>query len=154
MSDYGELISKRMYQKGLTLKALSKLAGIKTNTLKNIIYGYNDNPNIGYIKKIAQVLGCRTKDLFPDEDNQPTFSSLEHNKLYKKTASLVSRLLRELKIEIIDHNIQRKLIEELFEHSEKKCSEYKIPLNVDKLYAMYLINQLPQTNVREIQLSD
>lgn len=60
-------------EKGLSINALAYKSGISPSTLKNIMYGYSNNPGILTIKIICDGLNISFKDFF----NCDLFDDLE-----------------------------------------------------------------------------
>lgn len=49
-------------EKGMTLKAVAKQMGIKP---ENLTRQLKANPSVGYLERIADILGCEVSDFFP-----------------------------------------------------------------------------------------
>ena len=52
-------------EKGMTLKAVAKQMGIKP---ENLTRQLKANPSVGYLERIADILGCNVGDFFPKND--------------------------------------------------------------------------------------
>ena len=52
-------------EKGMTLKAVAKQMGIKP---ENLTRQLKANPSVGYLERIADILGCEVSDFFPKRD--------------------------------------------------------------------------------------
>ena len=52
-------------EKGMTLKGVAKQMGIKP---ENLTRQLKANPSVGYLERIADILGCNVGDFFPKND--------------------------------------------------------------------------------------
>lgn len=57
--------------KGMTYTVLAKHANISKSTVEKIFGGFNDNPSLNYLEKIAKALDCSIDD-FIEYDTEPT----------------------------------------------------------------------------------
>lgn len=60
-------VKQKAREKGMTLKAMAEQMGIKP---ENLTRQLKANPSVGYLERIADILGCNVGDFFPkDEQN-------------------------------------------------------------------------------------
>ena len=62
----GENIKKYRLLKGLTQEKLAQKADVTYSSLSKIEVGYNDNPRIKTVQKIATALGVTVNDLLQE----------------------------------------------------------------------------------------
>jgi transcriptional regulator with XRE-family HTH domain len=155
-------IKDRLYEKGLSVYGLEKLAGLKHSSVQNIIRGRSKNPSIDIITSIARVLNCTVEDLLSNHPFDPQLSRtntldathkhlpnqteltsfFENNwdiSLYIEASENIFKLLKNSKIEV-DYNNFIFLVTEVYKYS---WSHKKI----DKKFTAWLIqNKLGPNN--------
>lgn len=70
-------IRKRLNERGLSVHALEKQAGLKPSAVHNILYGRSKNPTAHTLQAIAHALDCSISDLI-NEENREKFLPLKH----------------------------------------------------------------------------
>lgn len=73
--------------KGLTYKKLAELTEISESSITKIFGGFNTNPTLTYLKKIATALNCSIDDFF-EWESEPTSPYY----LDRKTAQLAQEI--------------------------------------------------------------
>lgn len=72
---------------GLTYEQLAQNTGISRSTIEKIFGGFNKNPTLSYLKKIAESLNCSVEDFF-EWESEPTSPYY----LDRKTAELAQEI--------------------------------------------------------------
>ncbi len=62
-------IEKHLREKGLSVHALEKMAGLNIHAVRNILSGRSKKPSAELISAIANALQCSTDDLLGKKDN-------------------------------------------------------------------------------------
>jgi transcriptional regulator with XRE-family HTH domain len=112
----------------ITIPALERKAGVKTNAVRNILTGRSKNPNIDTLKAIARALECSLEELIASEQTEGNLISetrlakVEDTTLY---VQIVDNVLKEYNKKNIAPTISKLNIVVLeiysYLHSKKKA---------------------------------
>lgn len=150
-------IRKRLTERGLSVHALEKQAGLKPSAVHNILYGRSKNPTAHTLQAIAQALDCSVADLINEENKEDSvFSSLTEPRTDTSKCESISKQLNladdwsmDLYLECLEaatHLIKKfhislpknkflDYVEEIYLYSKGRGKK------VDKYFAEWLIKQ-------------
>lgn len=83
MSHLQNYIRKKLEEKNMSINALERVAGLKTNAIHNILKGASRNPKKETLQAIATTFECSVKDLLEGDTEEDSSSSID-----QKTSSL------------------------------------------------------------------
>jgi transcriptional regulator with XRE-family HTH domain len=138
-------ISTRMRAKNLSLSELEKEAGLKRNTVQNIMRGRSKRPSADIMQAVADVLGCSVKDLLTQQEisyeeslsqsNKELLShEYEHPELFSEIVIFVNTALKNKENKLtIEQFIS--CIQEIYLHSLQKD-----PSQIDEEFAEWWID--------------
>ncbi len=69
-------IKKRLFEKGLSVRAAERLAGLGVHSLSNVLSGRSKKPSAELLTSVARVLGCSVNELLYDNETSQTINSL------------------------------------------------------------------------------
>jgi hypothetical protein len=99
MQSVQQKLKYQMMRNGLKLNMLAKAASVPESSIKNIIYGKSQKPNIELIEALAAALDCTAVDLLADTDpryQKKTDHSIEWDgQLYLDSLQTVLHFARE-----------------------------------------------------------
>lgn len=81
MSHLQSYIRKKLEEKNMSINALERIAGLKTNAVHNILKGASRNPKKETLVAIATTFECSVKDLIEGDLEEETSSSCLHPKI-------------------------------------------------------------------------
>lgn len=138
-------ISTRMRAKNLSLSELEKEAGLKRNTVQNIMRGRSKRPSADLLQAVADVLGCSVKDLLTqqeisyEENLSPSNKELlsreyEHPELFSEIVIFVNAALKNKENKLTIEQFMS-CIQEIYLHSLQKD-----PSQIDEEFAEWWID--------------
>lgn len=138
-------ISTRMRAKNLSLSELEKEAGLKRNTVQNIMRGRSKRPSADIMQAVADVLGCSVKDLLTQEEvsyeenlsqsNKELLShEYEHPELFSEIVVFVNTALKNKENKLTIEQFMS-CIQEIYLHSLQKD-----PSQIDEEFAEWWID--------------
>lgn len=141
-------IKKKMTEKGISVHALEKQAGLKSSAVHNILYRRSKNPSIRVIKAIADALECdiaelveerpRTINNLPDKlaPNPPAKEDVPWNpSLYLESFEKINSLITKNKINLTKEKVLS-IVEEVYSYSQNSGNN-----KVDAYFAEWLLNK-------------
>jgi transcriptional regulator with XRE-family HTH domain len=140
-------LQKRMTERNLSIRDLEKLANTKPNSVRYIIEGTTEKPNVFLIQAIAKALGCTIHDLMDDGEYEDV---IVKSRTENKVSRLITDLIEELKE--INHLSQKEGIRIERMDLLKECLNYELDssdsrnLNFNKIQSIALENYNKKMN--------
>ena len=139
-------ISTRMRAKNLSLSELEKEAGLKRNTVQNIMRGRSKRPSADILQAVADVLGCGVKELLAQQEssyeenltqsNTKLLShEYEHPELFSEIVNFVNHALKNKENKLTIEQFMS-CVQEIYLHSLQKD-----PNHMDEEFAQWCIDR-------------
>ncbi|OJW51124.1 MAG: hypothetical protein BGO67_12405 [Alphaproteobacteria bacterium 41-28] len=134
-----------MKAKDLSLSALEKKAGLKTNIVQNILRGKSKKPSAEILQAVSEVLECTVKDLLNKEeifqenetlesDKEILNNKYEHPKLLQDTVKWINDFTTQQDAELTVSQVLTS-IQEIYLHSLQTN-----PIKVDQEFGEWFID--------------
>lgn len=143
-----EHLKNKMAEKGVSVHALEKQAGLKSSAIHNILYGRSKNPSIRVIKAIADALECDIAELIEDRSTttnnnsariEPKSTTKEDvpwdSALYLDSFEEINSLINKNKLSLTKEKILN-IVEEVYTYSQNSGKN-----KVDSYFAEWIINK-------------
>lgn len=129
---------------GLSVAALERQAGLKTNVARNILRGQSKKPTAVTLQAIANVMGCTVQDLlgvkkeFHKADGAMRFDdspTVENPELLKKVLDCILKISRDNSHHLSIHQTAI-ILEEIYSYSIKRS-----PPNIDMVFVEWYMKR-------------
>ncbi|MFN7364609.1 MAG: helix-turn-helix domain-containing protein [Alphaproteobacteria bacterium] len=98
-------IREHLDEKGWSISATEKKAGLKVNSIRNILSGHSKKPSADSLLAISNVLGCSIYDILGETN---PYQKVDNSSSQKKTSYNDYELLKKIVIHLIDHQKESK----------------------------------------------
>lgn len=148
MNEIAHTIKSLMKENKLTMQGLADRSGVPFSSIKSIIQGRSKSPRGNTLKALAQVFDCEiselitgealsTKEATPGTPEYPSETKIELFKqaiiIFDETATK-NHLIFENKQDLRDN-----CINQLFEFALEKAESTKLPPEIDRSFAQWLV---------------
>lgn len=140
-------IIKNIQDSHISIGKLEKQAGLKRNSIRNIIDGRSKNPSIETLMSIAAIMGCSLDNLVSDnpsdflnqnQENKIITKHLWDKKLFEETLNLTQNIVTENNSQISFEQMLE-FIQEIYLFSVGK--EDSTEKTVDKRFAKWIVEK-------------
>ena len=129
----------------VSVSALEREAGLKSNVVRNIIRGLSKKPTAVTLRAIADVMGCTVEDLLGGkaETHKPEMKSSSERPVLLEAPELLDNSLHAILKIIHENNYQLTLQQTLFVLGEVYAySIQKDPQSIDKDFVEWFIKRI------------